>query len=179
MRYQAPWFRYKTLLGIVWNDALSYIIYIHITSSMLGSGVGLCGIMCHHLGASKVLLTDGDSSVLKVLQRNIQTNTIPYDATNASTIQCQQLVWGKNLNEFDNEKFNVILAADCLYMKTSVNPLFETVNQLLSNDGVLIYILVCASQAPVEYVNEVASSFSLEWELDGDSVYLFRRAKNA
>jgi predicted TPR repeat methyltransferase len=118
-------------------------------------------------------LTDGDSNVLKVLQQNIQTNA---HADHASAIQCQQLVWGKNLNELD-KKFNVIIAADCLYMKTSVKPLFETVNHLLSNDGVLIYIMVCASQSSVEYILEVASSNHLEWELDGDSVYLFRRVK--
>lgn len=118
-------------------------------------------------------MTDGDSSVLNVLQQNIQTNA---STDHASAIQCQQLVWGKDLNEID-KKFNVIIAADCLYMKTSVKPLFETVNHLLSKDGVLIYIMVSASQSPVEYVLEVASSNHLEWELDEDSVYLFRRTK--
>lgn len=146
---------------------------------ILGSGVGLCGIMCHHLGSSDVLLTDGDSSVLKVLQRNIETNAIHNDSdvnTHSSTIQCQQLVWGKNLNELD-QKFNVIIAADCLYMKKSVKPFFETVHHLLSDDGMLIYIMVSASQSPVEYVLEVASTKHLVWELDGDSVYIFRRSK--
>lgn len=145
---------------------------------ILGSGVGLCGIMCHHLGSSNVLLTDGDSSVLKILQRNIETNEIHNDSDviHSSTIQCQQLVWGKNLNELD-QKFNVIIAADCLYMKKSVIPFFETVHHFLSDDGMLIYIMVSASQSPVEYVLEVASTKHLVWELDGDSVYIFRRSK--
>ena len=40
----------------------------------LGAGVGLCGIVAHKLGAKRVLLTDGDKTVLKNLRYNVQRN---------------------------------------------------------------------------------------------------------
>ncbi len=42
----------------------------------LGSGMGLCGILCYHLGASEVLASDGDVDVLNNLRYNINRNCV-------------------------------------------------------------------------------------------------------
>ena len=40
----------------------------------LGVGLGLCGILAHRLGASRVCLTDGDSDALPLLKENLERN---------------------------------------------------------------------------------------------------------
>lgn len=112
--------------------------------------------------------------MLKILKRNVDANI-----THDEKISCRQLIWGqppnKEIQETTDEMFQVIMAADCLYMKTSVKPLFETVNHYLSKDGILIYIMISASQSPLEYVLEIATSFGFVWEAQESSVYFFRR----
>jgi len=140
----------------------------------LGAGIGLCGLGALHLGASNVLMTDGDSDVLENLRYNVNLN-INRANPRASLISCPQLIWGRNLDQF--EKVNVMLACDCIYMTPSLKPLWETVHQLLEPDGVFIYVNVCASQAPVESVLETAISFGFAWTrtvTSQGSVFLFR-----
>jgi predicted nicotinamide N-methyase len=134
-----------------------------------GAGVGLCGIIASHLKASHVVLTDGDSSVMTNLRNNIQDNK----PSTSNAISSRQLIWGKHLDQF--EQFEVILAADCVYMNKSLGPLFETVDKLLKSDGLLIYVNLCASQGPLEMVLEKSSSHGLIWTQPEESVYLFRR----
>lgn len=117
-----------------------------------------------------MVLTDGDSSVMENLRRNIDDNTMP---KNKTSISCRQLIWGKGLDSF--EKFDVILAADCVYMNKSLGPLFKTIDHILKNDGLLIYCNLCASQAPLETVLEKASGIGLVWTQPEESIYVFRR----
>lgn len=142
----------------------------------LGAGLGLCGLIAHHLGARRVTLTDGDSEVLKRLRSNIQSNA---RKNTCHIIDCQQLIWGQQQTAFakTNGKYSVILASDCIYMTTSLNPFWQTVRSLLQDNGSLIYINLCASQAPTEQVLDVARKDGFVWSTfnyKSKPVYTFR-----
>jgi predicted nicotinamide N-methyase len=149
----------------------------------LGAGVGLCGIVSGKvLGASSVLMTDGDHIVLDNLRHNVELNNLDKNA-----VSCPQLIWGKERAEDFERKYgqqDVILATDCVYVTKSVRPLFETVAQLLVPDGVFLFVNSCASICPLEDVMSIGKDFGFVaspdemWYLPGnekkDPVYVFR-----
>lgn len=128
----------------------------------LGAGLGLCGLVAHHLAAgdddnvaqddesssltstTSVYVTDGDKDVLVKLRENValnQTNKPMDGASSSSKISCHQLLWGHDTaNKFlhnvvaDQQKFHLIVAADVVYVKSVVQPLWETVQTLLDTD---------------------------------------------
>lgn len=191
----------------------------------LGSGLGLCGIVSYLVcGAKSVCLTDGDVNVLHNLRYNVEMNiqkedevhvgllgmedkdrpinevqvVLNEDSIRKNPISCPQLIWGKNLDQFQRQygKPNVILAADCIYMTQSVEPLWQTISELLStdDDAVVIYTNRSSSdaRAPLEMILDVADKYGFKnWKkskLEGKScgigddsilsgeVYEFRRA---
>lgn len=126
-------------------DTIPLDCYCHAPTSLsgrkvleLGAGLGLCGIVAHHLGARQVVLTDGDIHALKQLRENVQENNLGTTPTNKNT-ECRQLLWGKSahLESFQSTygRFDIILGADVIYTKTSIDPLFETVVELLARNG--------------------------------------------
>jgi predicted nicotinamide N-methyase len=50
----------------------------------LGAGLGLCGILAHHLQAANVVLTDGDTDALKFMRSNVAANCHTYTYTDGS-----------------------------------------------------------------------------------------------
>lgn len=168
----------------------------------LGAGVGLCGILASKIGSCSVRLTDGDANVLDNLRHNMALNSDSNNKT-ASTcsssqdeptsssaaptteVSCPQLIWGKqNAVDFKNEhgKQDVILATDCVYITKSVKPLFETIHQILSKEGLFLYVNTCASQCDIDFVLKSASEFGFvstnTWSRsddEDDPVYIFRR----
>ncbi|GAX21357.1 hypothetical protein FisN_6Lh077 [Fistulifera solaris] len=109
----------------------------------LGAGLGLCGIVAHRLlQARTVYVTDGDSDVLHVMKQNIQANR-SVERHNNNIISGHQLLWGAEYappflqimrrmeSENDALLFDVILAADVVYVPQVIAPLFETVQTLL------------------------------------------------
>ena len=143
----------------------------------LGSGVGLCGIIVHKLGARRVLVTDGDIDVLNNLRENVQINC-PTSNNDNNSVSCPQLIWGKNLNEFKKlyGTSQVIIATDVMYITASIHPLFQTVRELLAtneNDkeeaqdddggGVFICVNLNDWQAPMETVLDIAKQYDFTW----------------
>lgn len=163
----------------------------------LGAGVGLCGLVAHHLGASHVCLTDGDESVLSNLRLNVRRNLYDSDsdrdndssstsfsssASSLGCISCPQLIWGFQLEDFQNihGQFQVIVATDCIYMTHSLFALFATVHAFLKEDGLFLYCNVCASQVPPSTALETAAKHGFSrWSQadDDDRIYVFRRDK--
>ena len=165
----------------------------------LGSGLGLSGIVVSKLGiASKVVMTDGDSKVLNTLRYNVEQNfhndnddDKDADDTKTTTkIVCPQLIWGKALSQFQYQygKADIILATDCIYMPQSLQPMWKTVDELLLNadtstvtQGIFIYVNLCTSQASIEQVLEVSTSYDFVYETrtstktTKDDIYIFRR----
>jgi len=103
----------------------------------LGSGLGKCGLLLHHLLLSNdrsdsTVLTDGDKNVMQLLRKNVAFNT------DDQKISCQQLLWGEEEAEeflskqYHNEKFDLIIGSDLLYTnRQNIEPLFETIGVLL------------------------------------------------
>ena len=99
---------------------------------------------------------------------NKQTKNIP------TSISCPQLIWGQRIDEFQNKygKANVILAADCIYMTQSVDPLWQTIDQLLQTsssdddeeqdqESIVLYTNRSSSsaRAPLEMIFETAAKY--------------------
>ena len=134
---------------------------------------GLPGIVSNKvLNAASVVVTDGDVDALKNLEYNVDRNrkeTEEDDSGNDNggsdcninnkntrtdtdtTISCTQLIWGKGAASNFLHKYgkqDIILGADCVYMVPSLQPLWDTVDALLSDDGVFIYAHTAASAVP-------------------------------
>ena len=155
----------------------------------IGAGVGLVGLTAHHLGASRVLLTDGDEKVLENLRQNVLRNTGSSRNGTATTTTdagdsvasseslsclCPQLIWGKNLDQFRDEYgySQVILGTDLFYITKSLVPLFQTVHELLTPDdddndnddgGLFVSVMTCSAQSPTSTVFDVATRYGFEW----------------
>jgi predicted nicotinamide N-methyase len=107
----------------------------------VGSGLGRCGMLAHLVSKAigydtKTVLTDGDTDTLKQLRHNVQNNIDLED-----NVQCTQLLWGKdNALQFlekqpvENGKFDLVIGSDLLYVTSVIQPLFETIHELLEPD---------------------------------------------
>lgn len=172
----------------------------------LGAGLGLCGILAHRLRSSinggssspshdegtSVMLTDGDTDVLPHLRENVERNT----NSQFGNIACHQLLWGIDTsNNFldrqcGGDTFDIILAADIVYAPIIVQPLWETVQTLLSR-GTGIFLLAYTQRDLKVSIENVLSAaqeagFSYEgpkqWDDPKDStegIYIFRWKHNA
>jgi 2-polyprenyl-3-methyl-5-hydroxy-6-metoxy-1,4-benzoquinol methylase len=137
----------------------------------LGAGLGLCGIVAHHMGAASVLVTDGVPEVVEYLEYNVQHNQIHNTILKADILQ-----WDRNLDAFP-QQYDCILAADCVYTSTNTQPLWNTIAKLLKPDGFCIYVNECSSQDSFDQVLEVACHVHgfVQGESHHDGVHLFRR----
>jgi predicted nicotinamide N-methyase len=126
----------------------------------LGSGLGLCGIVSHLLGASEVIATDGDLDVLQNLRHNVNENRI----CNDSIVSCPQLIWGQGLNTFEDvySKQSVILATDVFYSPHLVDPLWRTVDKLLEPDGIFL-LAFCRHNVTINQVLDKAEDLGFKW----------------
>jgi len=103
----------------------------------LGSGIGLVGSMIAQFpGIRKVVLTDGNPSVVKILKNNITLNSPKASLSSAL------LEWGNkiHINKVIKEikGFDVIVASNTLYQPSSVIPFFTTAATCLKAKGVMI-----------------------------------------
>jgi predicted nicotinamide N-methyase len=139
----------------------------------LGAGTGLCGIVAYyllrscHVEKGSVWITDGDVDVLENLRYNVGRNINRSTANSCRiNIACPQLIWGKDLNVVTDRygKQNLMMASDCVYMVPSLKPLWETVNALLVDDGVFVWVNLCASTVPLQTVFETAQRYGFIYE---------------
>ncbi len=118
----------------------------------LGSGLGRCGLLLHHLMTrvddvkSRIYMTDGDTDTLAQLRDNVNDNT-QSNQGNDHMVSCHQLLWGKDSTsafsnhhlaktekENDHHTVHLVLGSDLVYSPRVIGPLFETVSILLKND---------------------------------------------
>ena len=116
----------------------------------LGAGIGLCGIVCYSMGkCNRVVMTDGDTDVLESMRYNVQINIRPPEICNTITsletdmdelLPCRQLIWGQDqqLQDFKSYwgTFDVIIGSDIIYQEAIIDPLFQTVRDLLTPSSV-------------------------------------------
>lgn len=150
----------------------------------LGAGLGLCGIVAHKHGASRVILTDGDTDTLRNMRMNISSN-IGDDA--GDSLLCKQLLWGKRVEQFremwEPDGFDIVMGGDIAYAQESLEILFETAMDLLSTQTGSMFVLsfVFRGGVTIENVEDCAKKHSLEWIApengDSEGVYVFRRSQ--
>jgi predicted nicotinamide N-methyase len=168
----------------------------------LGAGLGLCGILAHQLQASKVVMTDGDVNTLVNMRENVVRNGIELqgmeehtaaaaaNTTTTATMDCPQLIWGQQLPEFlrqyasgdddENGQFEVVLAADIIYVTEILEPLWETVDALLAPQG-LFLLAYARRNVPIDLVLEHAAQRGFTWSCPkhAEGVFLFRRQETS
>ncbi|KAH8964895.1 hypothetical protein BDL97_04G089700 [Sphagnum fallax] len=96
----------------------------------LGSGVGLTGLLCAHY-CHHVVMTDHNATILKVMQRNVDSQTA------VGEVECQELEWGNeghlgHIHDTYPLGFDLILGADILYQQSSFSPFFKTAKFLMA-----------------------------------------------
>jgi predicted nicotinamide N-methyase len=83
---------------------------------------------------------------------------------NLSKIICPQLVWGKNLGNFEEqfEKQEVMLGTDIFYSHSTLEPLWRTIDKLLAKDGCFL-LSFCPHNVPITSVLDKAREFGFSW----------------
>lgn len=146
----------------------------------LGAGLGLCGILAHKLGANHVLLSDGDTETLQEMRHNVKLATSNGGASPGTNIQCQQLVWGKRLKDFQEHfgTFDVILASDVIYGEGVLEPLFDTVTTLMEENGKFL-LSYARRNVNIDLVFASATRHGLQWvQPDGpEGVFVMLRKR--
>ncbi|PIN17473.1 Calmodulin-lysine N-methyltransferase [Handroanthus impetiginosus] len=82
----------------------------------LGSGVGITGMLCSRF-CSKVVMTDHNDEVLKILRRNIELHRSSQDSLCSAGLEAEKLEWGNSdqLNDILQRHpggFDLVLGAD-------------------------------------------------------------------
>ncbi|KAK2441622.1 putative methyltransferase family protein [Trifolium repens] len=101
------------------NDYLSKNVEMFEGSTVieLGSGVGITGILCRRF-CNKVVLTDHNEEVLKIIKKNIELHSSPENISPTSHgLVAEKLEWGNTdqINEILQKHpggFDIILGAD-------------------------------------------------------------------
>ena len=119
----------------LWPSSLAlseYIIqHVHLFKKKsvleLGCGLGLSGIVASFVGA-EVLFTDYDEHALKYTENNFFRNF-------GKKARVQLMDWREPMPD---KRFDIIIAADVLYEKRWLEPVWLSIEKLLKNDGVAI-----------------------------------------
>ncbi|XP_051142992.1 protein-lysine N-methyltransferase EFM3 isoform X1 [Andrographis paniculata] len=144
---------------------------------------GITGILCSRF-CSKVVLTDHNDEVLKILKRNIELHQSSQESHCLAT---EKLEWGNseqlnNILQKHPEGFDLVLGADICFQQSSIPLLFNTVGKLLrrSQCKTCKFILAYVSRAKVMdnlvvseasqqglHINEVAGTRTVVKNLGG------------
>ncbi|KAG2183440.1 hypothetical protein INT43_006446, partial [Umbelopsis isabellina] len=102
----------------------------------LGSGTGLVGLVlgaiCNPSGAKEIVITD-QLPMLALMENNITANGLN------GIVSAKILDWGTSLPTWMNEKPDIIIASDCVYLEVAFQPLIDTLF-MLSNEKTEIYL---------------------------------------
>lgn len=108
----------------------------------LGSGVGLVGICLNSVGASKVILTDGDPCTLRNMKENMKLNNLCIEREDSrvlkesnNKVECKYLSW-EEVSESDLWDYqpDIVLGADIIYDPVCVPHLVRVLSILLRRD---------------------------------------------
>ncbi|CEP12993.1 hypothetical protein [Parasitella parasitica] len=96
----------------------------------LGTGTGMVGLICDHLGASEVHVTDYHPRVLENVAYNIELNQ---SRAKVSKLDFIKVAKGE-CAEWHNQKFDIVIASDLLYEMEHAEYLPIAVEKLMKND---------------------------------------------
>ncbi|EGG14371.1 hypothetical protein DFA_12143 [Cavenderia fasciculata] len=133
----------------------------------LGTGVGVCGLVASKFCAS-ILMTDGDLSTLGQLSDNLDLNSSIFKVKPS----IRHLYWGKDNQgtldsvQKDFNEFDIVIGSDLIYQDASIEPLFYTVNQLLSksNPENAFYLSFLDRKNHLPILEKVSSSYGFEMQ---------------
>lgn len=151
-------------------------------------------------------MTDGDTDALENMRRNVDSNlgdVVGLEVGNDSNVEevkstplysesvlpCIQLRWGQNLEAFKTyvackqnvmqfSGFDVIMGSDIIYVEEILDPLFDTVIELLSDSAEAFLLLAYARRnVKIDLVFECADRHAMGWkEPEGvEGVFIFSR----
>ena len=132
----------------------------------LGAGVGFTSLIANSLGASEVVITDGNTDVLKVADTNIRVNAPDSNPTNLRTAQ---LRWNTDDEKsFKNDKsglpWDYIVAADVTYLKKNRVDLITSISNLSGPNTVTMISMEPRNVGEVEDVLKIAESLGFAWK---------------
>eukprot|EP00559_Dactyliosolen_fragilissimus_P004849 CAMPEP_0184865858 /NCGR_PEP_ID=MMETSP0580-20130426/19446_1 /TAXON_ID=1118495 /ORGANISM="Dactyliosolen fragilissimus" /LENGTH=394 /DNA_ID=CAMNT_0027365233 /DNA_START=8 /DNA_END=1192 /DNA_ORIENTATION=- len=119
----------------------------------MGAGCGLPGIVASHW-ANQVILTDGNDTVVDLLQQNCATHTSTFLSPSTSCketyskqrlISATKMIWGNSqhvqntLELMPSTSFDVVIAADVVQWPAVIEPLLHTVKALLWKSTIQYY----------------------------------------
>jgi predicted nicotinamide N-methyase len=132
----------------------------------LGAGVGFTSLIANALGSSEVVITDGNSDVLKIADQNIKTNSPESDISN---IRTAQLRWNTDdqipfKNNHDGRPWDYIIAADVTYLKKNRFDLLTSIAYLSGPKTVTMISMEPRNVGEVEDVLAIAEAQGLSWK---------------
>eukprot|EP01095_Lingulamoeba_sp_RSL-Kostka_P015054 TRINITY_DN6801_c0_g1_i1.p1 TRINITY_DN6801_c0_g1~~TRINITY_DN6801_c0_g1_i1.p1 ORF type:complete len:325 (-),score=72.55 TRINITY_DN6801_c0_g1_i1:75-1049(-) len=105
----------------------------------IGAGLGGLGglIISVYGNATSVYITDGNERCGINLDCNVQLNNNNYDETECNS---KVLLWNDVFDSFEENSFDVIIVADCLFLQQYHEDLINLMNYLLSPNGKCIIL---------------------------------------
>ena len=161
----------------------------HLSSSNgivveLGAGgTGVPGLVAAHAPPRQVVLTDGNASVLPLLQDNVERHSFGGGGdVPVVQVSCQELIWGdrmqlQNLRDQLLGPVSMVVAADVVQWPSVLEPLLWTVQALLfrrppnkednscdgGGAGVFVLGLVTRAESTVSLFFQLAKSLGFSW----------------
>jgi len=115
----------------VWPASAELALHVGVVRGRsvveLGAGAGLAGLACAALGAGRVVLTDLAEN-LPLLQRNAARNSLD--------VVVAAFDW--NAPTTLGERFDVVLAADCVFWPELFDPLLNAIEAVARPDGTVL-----------------------------------------
>ncbi|GMJ13081.1 hypothetical protein like AT5G44170 [Hibiscus trionum] len=152
----------------------------------LGTGCGAAGMAFHLLGLQDIILTD-ISPVMPALKHNLKRNK-PVLGKNLKT---SVLYWNnKDQIRAVNPPFDVVIAADVVYIEESVGHLVGAMEALVADDGVVLLGYQLRSPEADKLFWEMCEKVFVidkvphqdlhpDYAYEETDVYLFRKKKNS
>ena len=131
----------------------------------LGAGVGFTSLIANALGASEVIVTDGNTDVLKVADVNIKVNAPESSSKNLRTAQLRWNTEDESPFKTNNKgsAWDYILAADLTYLKKNRVDLITSISTLSGPNTVSILSFEPRSVGEVEDVIKIVENQGFAW----------------
>ena len=122
----------------------------------LGAGCGACGMAASCLGAADVVITDMHN-IVPLLETNVAANRTALPGA----VSVAPLDWTDDpLPELG--AFDVILAADCIYVYSPLEALVSVVQRFAKRDAVVLFSYECHDDTSIVRFNEIAAAKGLK-----------------
>ena len=127
---------------VVWNSSLLLTRLIPTLDEIpgstvleLGTGTGVASLMAAMCGARRVMATDGNPSVVRLAQSNVEANQLE------KRVQTGVLPWG-NLQAMEayESTADIVLGSDLTYFAGNWPSLAETMATTLKDTGYVLYL---------------------------------------